>query len=209
MKTKLSLLLVLLIIIVSKVNAKFVQEIELNDGTILVGYVYRQQPGKFIVFYSTHSRKDPKSKYTVRDRNYTLQWNDVKVIRMGTESDMSWCYDKLTLQSGTIYVGRIEEQELGVSMTIRLKDNGKKVTVKYNALRKLEKIPVDSDKDIWLNRQYTNGLKLRDDSFHEGLIIMQYWADQRTDSYVELLHATGYRERIYIPDIKEFFIRLE
>lgn len=201
-------LITLFIVAVTQLNAKFVQEIELNDGTILIGYIYRQQPGNFIVFYSEQSLKDPKSKYTARNRNYTIQWNDVKSIRVSAKSDVSWCYDKLTLKNGTTHLGRIEEQRLGVSMTIRLKNSDKRVVIKYKDLKQMEKTTEGTDKDIWLDRQYTNVLKLRDNSLHEGLIVMQCWSENENDCYVELLRGSGYRERIYNLDIQEYCIQL-
>ena len=208
MKMKL-LLLLLMISVALKISAKFVQEVELKDGTVLVGYVYRQLPGKFMVFHSDRAQKDPKSKYIQHDKNYNLQWKDIKYIRRSSNSDVSWCNDKITLKDGTIYVGQIEEQELGVSMTIRLNDTGKKVTVSNNDLRTSEKVSANIDKDLWIDRQYTNRLKLTDNSLHDGLIVLQYRGLKTSDCYVELLHNTGYRERIYLPDIKEYIIQLQ
>lgn len=189
--------------------AKFVQEVELKDGTVLVGYVYRQQPNKFMVFHADRSLKDPKSKYMQHDKNYTMQWKDIKFIRRSSDSDVSWCNDKVTLKNGTIYIGQIEEQELGVSMTIRINDTGKKITVKSGDLRTIEKVAANIDKDLWIDRQYTNRLKLTDDSIHEGLIVLQYRGVKISDCYVELLHNIGSRERIYLPDIKEYIIQLQ
>lgn len=209
MKRILSLLVLLIAISATEASAKFVQEVELKDGTVLVGYVYRQQPSKFMVFHADNVRKDPKSKYTNHDKDYTLQWKDVKYIRRSSKSDVSWCNDKLTLKNGTTYVGQIEEQEIGVSMTIRLNDTGKRVTIKNNELKTSEKVTANIDKDLWIDRQYTNRLKLTDNSLHEGLIVLQYRGLKTSDCYVELLHNTGYRERIYLPDIKEYIILLQ
>lgn len=209
MKRLFSLLVLLIAISVAETSAKFVQEVELKDGTVLVGYVYRQQPSKFLVFHAERARKDPKSKYIQHDNNYTLQWKDVKIIRRSSDSDVSWCNDKITLKNGTTYVGQIEEQELGVSMTIRLNDTGKRVTVSNNDIRTSEKVAVNIDKDLWIDRQYTNRLKLTDNSLHDGLIVLQYRGLKTSDCYVELLHNTGYRERIYLPDIKEYIILLQ
>lgn len=208
MKMKL-LLLLLMISVALKISAKFVQEVELKDGTVLVGYVYRQQPSKFIVFHADRSKKDPKSKYMQHDTNYTLQWKDVKYIRRSTESDKLWCNDKVTLKNGTTYIGQIEEQELGVSMTIRLNETGKKVTISNNDLRTSEKVASSVDKDLWIDRQYTNRLKLTDNSIHDGLIVLQYRGMKTSDCYIELLHNSGYKERIYLPDIKEYIIQLQ
>ena len=207
MKLKIVLFL-LCCVIASNVSAKFVQEVELKDGTILVGYVYRQQPGKFMVFHADKTKKDPKSKYLQHEKNYTLQWKDIKFIRRSSDSDVSWCNDKITLKNGTTYVGQIVEQELGVSMTIRLNDTGKRVTISNNELSTSEKVTTSIDKDLWIDRQYTNRLKLTDNSFHDGLIVLQYRGLKTSDCYVELLHNTGYRERIYLPDIKEYIILL-
>lgn len=190
-------------------SAKFVQEVELKDGTILVGYIYRQQPSRFVVFHADRLRKDPHSKYLQHDKNYTLQWKDIKYIRRSSESDDSWCNDKVTLKNGTVYVGQIEEQELGVSLTIRLNDTGKKVIVYNKDLRMSEKVVANIDKDLWVDRQYTNRLKLTDKSIHEGLIVLQYRGLKTSDCYVELLHSSGYKERIYLPDIVEYIIQLQ
>ena len=190
-------------------NAKFLQEVELKDGSILVGYVYRQQPSKFIVFHAERSKKDPKSIYLQHNKNYTLQWKDVKCIRRSSDSDASWCNDKVTLKNGTTYIGQIEEQELGSFITIRLNDTGRKVKVSNNDLMTSEKIVENSDKDLWLDRQYTNRLKLTDNSIHEGIIVLQYRGINTSDCYIELLHGSGYKERIYLPDIKEYIIQLQ
>ena len=209
MKRLFSILVLLIAISVAESSAKFVQEVELKDGTVLVGYVYRQQPSRFMVFHADRTRKDPKSKYIQHDKNYTLQWKDIKYIRRSSDSDASWCNDKITLKNGTIYVGQIEEQELGVSMTIRLNDTGKRVTISNNELKTSEKVAANIDKDLWIDRQYTNRLKLTDNSLHDGLIVLQYRGLKTSDCYVELLHNTGYRERIYLPDIKEYIIQLQ
>ncbi len=209
MKTRILVLLILAVAFASAAFAKFVQEVELRDGTILVGYVYRQQPSKFMVFHADRARKDPKSKYVQHDKNYTLQWKDIKIIRRSSDSDVSWCNDKITLKNGTTYVGQIEEQELGVSMTIRLNDTGKKVVVSNNDIRTSEKVAANIDRDLWIDRQYTNRLKLTDNSLHDGLIVLQYRGLKISDCYVELLHNTGYRERIYLPEIKEYIIQLQ
>ncbi len=202
-------LFIFIITFSSSVLAKFVQEVELKDGTVLIGYVYRQQPSKFMVFHVDNVQKDPKSKYIKHDKDYTLQWKDVKYIRRSSDSDTLWCNDKITLKNGTTYVGQIEEQELGVSMTIRLNDTGKRVAISYNELKTSEKVAANIDKDLWLDRQYTNRLKLTDNSLHDGLIVLQYRGLKTSDCYVELLHNTGYRERIYLPDIKEYIIQLQ
>lgn len=209
MKKLFPLLVLLIAISMGEASAKFVQEVELKDGTILVGYVYRQQPSKFMVFHVDRSKKDPKSKYLQHNKDYTLQWKDVKYIRRSSESDASWCCDKITLKNGTTYIGHIEEQELGVSMSIRLNETGKKVTVSNNDLRTSEKIAANADKDLWIDRQYTNRLKLTDNSIHDGLIVLQYRGSRTSDCYVELLHGSGYKERIYLPDIKEYIIQLQ
>lgn len=209
MKSRYLILVVCFLMFATGASAKFVQEVELKDGTILVGYVYRQQPGKFIVFHAERTRKDPKLKYSQHDKKYTLQWKDVKYIRRSAESKEPWCYDKITLKNGTSYIGQIEEQELGVSMTIRVKETGRRVTVSNNDLQTSEKIPANIDKDLWIDRQYTNRLKLTDNSFHDGLIVMQYRGLKTSDCYVELLHNSGYKERIYLPDIKEYIIQLQ
>ena len=208
MKRTLLLLFLFVTMTFTQAFAKFIQEVELKDGTILVGYIYLQRPGKFMVFNTDYSRKDPKAKYLQHDKNYTLQWPDVKYIRRSSKSDAPWCNDKVTLKNGTTYIGQIEEQEVGVSMTIRL-ESGKKVIVSNNDLKLSEKIESSADKSLWLDRQYTNQLKLTDNTIHEGLIVLQYRGLKTSDCYVELLHASGFRERIYLPDISEYIIKLQ
>ena len=207
MKRRIITLLTFIIASIVFVSAKFVQEVELKDGTILVGYVYKQQPGKFMVFHSSIARKDPKSKYILHDNDYTLQWRDVKYIRRAPDSDVSWCNDKVTLKDGTIYIGQIEEQELGLSMTIRVSETGKRLIINNNELNTVEKV-ADIDNDLWIDRQYTNCIRKTDNTYTEGLIVLQYRGLKSSDCYIELLHKTGYRERIYLPDIKEYIIRL-
>lgn len=209
MKTKLVIMLLMLLASVSIAEAKFVQEVELKDGTVLVGYVYKQRPGKSIVFHSSRARKDPKTRYMKADKDYTLQWKDVKAIKRSTEADPSWCVDKVTLRDGTVYTGQITEQQLGVSMTMQVGGSPKPVIIKYSDLLTTEKVAVDLDHDLWLDRQYTNRLRLADNSMREGLIVLQYKGLKPTDSYLELLHASGYRERIYLPDISEYIIQLK
>lgn len=209
MKRFFSLLALLITLSTGKTFAKFVQELELRDGTDLVGYVYRQQPGSFIEFYAERAKKDPKSKYTQRDKSYTLQWKDVKYIRRSAESDAPWCYDKVTLKNGTTYEGQIEEQEVGVSMTIRLQESGKSVKVSNNDLQTIEKTTAGTGRDLWADRQYTNRLKLTDNSIHDGVIVLQYRGEHTEDCYVELLHGTGFRERLFLPDISEYIMLAE
>lgn len=209
MKRIISLLFLFITISATEAFAKFVQEVELKDGTILIGYVYRQQPGKFMVFHADRSKKDPKSMFLQHNKDYTLQWKDIKYIRRSSESDASWCNDKVTLNNGTVYIGQIEEQELGISMTIRLNDTGKKVVVKNNNLKTSEKVVANNDRDLWIDRQYTNRLKLTDNSIHEGVIVLQYRGMRTSDCYVELLHGSGFKERIFLPEIKEYIIQLQ
>ena len=209
MRKFIALIILLSLAVFEEANAKFVQEVELRDGTILVGYVYRQQPGKFMVFFTEQARKDPKAKYMQHEKNYTLQWKDVKAIRRAAESDAQWCDDKVTLKDGTVHVGQITEQDLGESLTIRLKDNWKKVKVNSSNIKTMEKVASNMDKDLWIDRQYTNRLKLTDNSIREGLITLQYHGEKMADCYVELLHGSGYKERIFLPDIKEYIIQLQ
>lgn len=209
MKTKLVILLLVLLASVATVEAKFVQEVELKDGTVLVGYVYRQQPGKSIVFHSSRTKKDPKARYMKIDKDYTLKWQDVKAIRRSSEASPSWCIDKVTLRDGTVYIGQITEQQLGVSMSMQIGESLKQVTIKYSDLLTTEKVAIDLDHDLWIDRQYTNRLRLADNSLREGLIVLQYKGLKPSDSYLELLHASGYRERIYLPDISEYIIQLK
>lgn len=204
------ILLLLMFLTTLGVSAKFVQEVELKDGTILIGYVYRQLPGKYMVFHADGTRRDIKMKFMQHDKNYTLQWKDVKYIRRSTKDDTSWCNDKVTLKNGTVYVGQIVEQEVGVSMTIQLNTTGKTVVVNNNNVKSSEKVAANIDKDIWYDRPYTNQLRMTDNTIREGLIVLQYRGSNAVaDCYVELLHGSGFRERIFLPDIVEYIIRLE
>ena len=209
--TRIRILMLFLLTVVfnASTSAKFVQEIELKDGTVLVGHVYRQRPGKFIVFHADRAKKDPKKRYKIRDNDYTLQWKDVKYIRRSRESETPWCNDKVTLKDGTTYIGIIEEQQLGVQMKLRQNSTGSIVTISYNKLKTIEKKATGIDKDLWVDRQYTDRLKLSDNSIREGLIVLQYLGDTLNDCYVELMHDSAGNERIYFPEISEFLINLK
>ena len=209
MKKVIAIFIILLTISVLEASAKFVQEVELKDGTVLVGYVYRQQPNKILVFHSNYSKKDIKAKYRQRDKNYTLQWKDVKSIRRSAESEALWCNDKITLANGTTLVGQIEEQMPGKSFTIRLNGSGIKKTVSINDVKTIEKEDKGIDSDLWIDRQYTNQLRLTDKTIHEGLIVLQYRGEKLSDCYLELLHANGNKERIYLLDIEEYIIQIK
>lgn len=209
MMKRIAIFLLLIGIAFIEASAKFVQEVELKNGTVLVGYVYRQQPGKFMVFHVDRAPKDPNGKFMIHDKKYTLQWKDVKLIRHNTESETMWCNDRITLKDGTVYTGKIVEQEVGISATIKVNDTGKKVKVNNNDLRTIEKVVTNIDKDLWIDREYTNQLRLTDNSVHEGLITLQYRGQRIEDCYVELLHGSGFKERIYLPDIKEYVIKLQ
>ena len=203
-RTKILLLIALLISTVTTVSAKFVQEVELKDGTILIGHIARQRPGKFIVFYSSRAKSDPTDKYRQRDNNYTLQWKDVKYIRRSSESDPSWCNDKITLKDGTVYVGQIEEQQLGVQMKLKRNDTGNIIAISFSKIQIVEKTPKEFGTDLWYDRHYTDRLLMTDNTIREGLIVMRYMGEILNDCYVELLHSSGNRERIYFPDITEY-----
>ena len=209
MKQILSLVFLLISLTAIEASAKFVQEVELKDGTVLVGYVYRQQPNKILIFHSNYSKKDIKAKYRQRDKNYTLQWKDVKSIRRSAESEALWCNDKITLANGTTLVGQIEEQMPGKSFTIRLNGSGIKKTVSINDVKTIEKEDKGIDSDLWIDRQYTNQLRLTDKTIHEGLIVLQYRGEKLSDCYLELLHANGNKERIYLLDIEEYIIQIK
>ena len=209
MKKVIAIFIILLTISVLEASAKFLQEVELKDGTVLVGYVYRQQPNKILVFHSNYSKKDIKAKYRQCDKNYTLQWKDVKSIRRSAESEALWCNDKITLANGTTLVGQIEEQMPGKSFTIRLNGSGTKKTVSINDVKTIEKEDKGIDSDLWIDRQYTNQLRLTDKTIHEGLIVLQYRGEKLSDCYLELLHANGNKERIYLLDIEEYIIQIK
>ena len=202
------ILMLLTLLWAADISAKFVQEVELRDGTILIGYIYKQTPGQAIVFHADFARKDPHAKYLQHDHNYTIVWKDLKYVRLSATQDTSWYIDKLTLTDGTVYKGHIMQQEIGVATTIEC-SNGKTIVVKAGDLRISEKIKSDIDHDLWIDRPYTNCLRLNDGSVHEGLIVLQYTGQESSDSYVELLHRSGMRERIYLLDIKEFIITLK
>lgn len=193
-----------------RASAKFVQEIELKDGTVLSGYAYRQAPGKFIVFHVDLVNNDPQKIYRKIDEHYVLQWRDVKAIRRSKLSSPSWCYDHVTLTNGMVYDGQIVEQLPGKSMDIICKDDGKRVTVKNIDLLSVEK-KVENESlstGLWQDRQYTNLIKRADDSWQEGLIVLQHYDSDVDNSYIELLSAGGRRFRIYMSDIKEYMIKL-
>lgn len=208
MKIRIALLMWLLSVAWVNVSAKFVQEVELKDGTILVGFVYKQCPGKSIVFHADRAKKDPKLKFRQTDKDYTLNWEEVKYIRKANGSERPWSYDRLTMNDGVAYTGEIIEQELGVSITLQLYDTGKKVTVDASDLKTSEKIAANMNTDLWLDRSYTNRLIMTDNTCHEGLIVLQYRGLKTTDCYVELLRSSGHRVRLYLPDIKEYVIIL-
>lgn len=205
---KTTLLTLLLLAASLAAQAKFVQEVELTDGTVLVGYIYRQQPGRFMVFHADRTRKDPGNRYHGHDKDYTLQWSEVKAIRRAASSDRQWCDDRVTLTNGTVYTGQIIEQTLGRSVTVKT-NNGRSVTIKTSELRSMEKVASENGSDFWYDRQYTNRLRLTDNTVTDGLIVMQYRGLTTNDSYVELLNGRGTRTRIYLPDIKEYVILLE
>ena len=200
--------LLFLLCFILPVSAKFIQEVELQDGTRLEGYVYVQQPNKYIVFHSENRLADPHAKYLRQNQNYSIPWRELKYIRRGTDSDIEWFEDKITLKNGTVYIGNLDSQEVGKAVTVSLKDSGNKIDIPLNDIKLMEKIPSGPDKDIWLDRQFVNKLILKDNSVHEGLIVVQYYGENTSDCYVELLHGSGYKERIYLPDIKEFIIKL-
>ncbi len=210
MRRKVFCLFLFLLAAVAEASAKFVQEVELKDGTVLMGYVYRQRPDKFIVFHCDHALKDPKAKYGKDNENYTLQWKDVKAVKRSSRSDDPWFNDQLTLNNGTVYVGRIESQQLvdGV-VKLRRKDTGKLVSVKLSELKKMEKVRLDEDHDLWFDRQFTNRLRLADKSYVDGLIVTQYYGLKASDCYVELLSPRGAKMRYFLPDIVEYVMRLE
>ena len=203
-RVKTVLTILLLMLAVNSATARFLQEVELKDGSVLVGHVYRQRPGKFIVFHATQTKKDPQTKYKDAECDYTLQWKDVKTIRRAPNADPSWCNDKVTLKDGTVYIGQIDEQQLGVQLKLRQNDTEKVVTLSYTKIRTVEKTVKSLDSDMWQNRQYTDRVLMTDDTLHEGLVVMRYFGDTLNDCYVELMHASGNRQRIYLPDIAEY-----
>lgn len=193
------------------VSAKFVQEIELKDGTILSGYVYRQRPGHFIVFHLDGITKDPQKTYSKSKDRCTIQWRDVKSIRRSKESSPSWCFERVTLADGTTYDGQIIEQQPGQSMDIVCLKSNKHVTVKNSNLVTVEKLVDNSDfsaNDLWQDRQYTNLIKHTDGSWQEGLIVLQHYDTDVNDSYVEMLNSGGRRYRIYMSDIVEYMVKI-
>ena len=80
--------------------------------------------------------------------------------------------------------------------------------VKNSDIKTSEKVVTNLNNDLWIDRQYTNQLRLNDNTVREGLIVLQYRGLKTDDCYLELLRASGYRERIYLPDIKEYVIQL-
>lgn len=207
MKARITLLLLFLCLAFTQASAKFIQEVELQDGTILSGYIYRQVPGKFMVFSLDKAIKDPRLKYLKTNLNYTLQWRDVRSIRRSPLSDPQWCNDKVTLKNGIVYEGQIIEQELGVGLRISC-SNGSIVYATYQEISDTQKVAKEYDSDLWFNRQYTNRVRLNDKSWREGLIVRQHYDASVNNCYIEVLHSTGNTELIYIPDIKEFYVNL-
>lgn len=185
------------------INAKFLQEIELKNGAVVMGYVYKQIPGKSMLLHVTKTLKDPTHKFYPFDKNYQVAWDEVKTISRSEDSDEPWCYDRITTSSKKVYTGTIIKQVPGVSTVIKTKD-GEVVTVKNSELIQSEKVSKDIDHDLWVDRQYTNRLRLNDNSLHDGLIVLQYRGRKLEDCYLDLLHSSGSTERIYLMDIKEY-----
>lgn len=211
MKLRLLLLFAVCSLSLITASAKFVQEIELNDGTILSGYAYRQRPGKFIVFHVDLVNKDPRKAYKKIDDRYTIQWRDVKAIRRSSMSSASWCFERVTLTNGTSYEGQIVEQSPGQFMKFFCKESDNIVTIKNKDLLSVEKL-VDEEgfvhNDLWQDRQYTNLIKHIDGTWQEGLIVLQYYDADVKASYVELLTGGGHRYRVYMPDITEYMVKI-
>lgn len=197
------LFFLLLFALTNGASAQFVQEIELSSGAILEGYIKSQKPGRSIEFHITHVLNDPKEHYTQVETDYNLNWRDVKVIRRGQKSHTEWCVDSVALKDGAVYVGQIIEQTPSISLTMQLDNTDQRITLNANQLKFVEKITKDTS-NLWADRPYTNRLILTDNSVHEGVIVLQYWGETITDSYVELLHGSGYRERLFLPDIVEY-----
>ena len=206
MKIKIALLMLFLLTISVCAYAEFTQEIELQNGTILTGHISRQRPGKDIVFYVKNVLKDPNYLYSQKERSYVISWKEVKNIRNMVSSYASWANDKITLKTGVEYIGQIDEQEVGYTMSIRLKDSDKLIRVKNSEIEKTEKVALEFGGNLWNERPYTNRIVLRDKTTHKGLIVLQYMGKTANDSYIELLLPRGKTERIYIPDIREYYI---
>lgn len=207
MKLK-SLFIILFLAAATSMSAKFVQEIELKDGTILEGYIFKQQPNRMIVFHCDESTNDPKAQYLNKERDYIFRWDELKYIRNSDKSDNPAIDDRVTLKNGSVYVGRIVQQQPGISMKLRLKDSDDIVDIDSQDIKLTEKIPGNDDANLWLDPPYLNQVRLSDDSIREGMIVTQFRGGTLDDSYIELLHASGYRERIFLPDIKEYIITL-
>lgn len=210
MKHKFFLLFCIFCLSLAHASAKFVQEIELKDGTILSGYAYRQRPGKFIVFHVDRINNDPNKSYRKINERYTIQWNKVKAIRRSSLSSPSWCYERVTLTNGFFYEGQVVEQLPGKSMDIVCKEGGKRITVTNADLLSVEKrVPDDGfSNDLWQDRQYTNLIKHTDGSWQEGLIVLQHYDAKEKNSYIEMISAGGRRFRIFMSDIVEYMVKI-
>lgn len=202
------LFIMLFLATTASLSAKFIQEIELKDGSILKGYIFKQQPNNRIVFRCEDEADNNKEKILHKDKDYVIRWEDLKFIRNSEKSDDQTIDDRITLKNGTVYIGRIVEQQPAVSMKMRLKDSDETVRINSRDIMLTEKIPGNEDANLWLDTPYLNQLRLSDDSIREGVIVTQYRGESMEDSYVELLHSSGYRERIFLPEIKEYIISI-
>ena len=203
------MILLLLFTVTVSTFAKFVQEVELVDGTVLVGYIYKQRPGKNIIVHVDKTRKDKKARFLTENKKYTATWNEVKLIRRIYDEETPWCQDKITLKNGKQYTGKITQQEMGGSVTILLDATHKSVVIPNESLRLTEKVCFSLDQDLWLDRPYTNRIVMADNTIYDGLIVTQYYGDKKGDSYLDLLQNKGYRRRIYMLDVKEYGIILK
>ena len=203
------LFLLLLFAVTVPAFAKFVQEVELVDVTILVGYIYKQRPGKNVIVHVDKTRKDKKARFRTKDKKYTLTWNEIKFIRRVYDEVAPWCQDKITLKNGKQYTGIITQQEMGVSVSIQTDSALHALVIPNESLRQTEKVCNSLDQDLWIDRPYTNRILMVDNTMYEGLIVAQYYGEKKGDNYLELLQNKGFRRRIYMVDVKEYGIILK
>lgn len=205
MKTKLQLLLFLFCLSIGSASAKFVQELQLVDGTILTGYIYRQVPDKLVVFYVDKAEKDIFQVYRKTGVNYEISWNNVKSIRPSDASDPIWFRDKITVADGTEYIGQVIEQIPGSTVKFCRDNTTDVIDIAYKDIKIIEKVQGDLDTHIYHDRLYTNVVKLSDGSTQKGLIVLRQYEPNPNDSFIDFLLPNGKTLQIYTVDIKEYF----
>ena len=98
---------------------------------------------------------------------------------------------------------------MGVSISIQTDSTLHAIVIPSGSLRLTEKVCNSLDQDLWIDRPYTNRILMVDNSMYEGLIVAQYYGENKGDNYLELLQNKGFRRRIYMVDVKEYGIILK